>query len=93
MTILGRRSFFTVIGAAVASIKAAPAAQPVFSSHACILCGFENNLTSWCSTSHPGVVRCTDRSGCQARQINALLGTQTLWQERTGVIMAKGKRT
>lgn len=90
---IGRRGFFTAVGAAVAAIKAAPAEQPVvFSSDACVLCGFEHMLSPWGSLAHPGVMRCTDRMGCQSRQINALLGTRTPWQERTGTIMAKGRR-
>jgi hypothetical protein len=91
--VIGRRGFFTAIGAAVVAIKAAPSEQPVvFSSHACILCGFERDLSPWGGEGRL-VMRCADKSGCQARQINALLGTRTLWQERTGTIMAKGKRT
>ena len=90
---IGRRSFFTAIGAAVAAVKTAPSEQPVvFSSDACILCGFWNGLSPWGSIIHPGVMRCSDKTACQARQIDALLGTLTPWQKKTGVVVARGKR-
>jgi hypothetical protein len=88
---IGRRGFFTAIGAAVVAIKAAPSGL-TFSPHACILCGFDHDLSPW-GWNERTVMRCADKAGCQARQINALLGTRTLWQERTGTVMAKGKRT
>jgi hypothetical protein len=88
---LGRRSFFTAIGAAVAAVKVAPA-EAAFPSDACVLCGFDHDLKSWGNVVGPVVMRCADKGGCQARQINALLGDRTLWQERTGVVMAKGER-
>ncbi len=94
MSAIGRRGFFTAVGAAVAAIKAAPSSeQPIFSPYACVLCGFDKMLKPWEERVHPGVMRCADRMGCQSRQIDALLGTHTPWQERTGVVMAKGKRT
>jgi hypothetical protein len=86
-----RRGFFTAIAAAVAAVEMAPHGL-TFSPHACILCGFERDLSPW-GWDERTVMRCADKAGCQARQINALLGTRTPWQERTGTVMAKGKRT
>jgi hypothetical protein len=84
---VNRRGFFTVVGAAVAAAHASD--EPIaVSPNTCILCGFGERLKPW---GPHNVMRCTDSSGCQARQINALLGTRTPWQERTGVVVAKGK--
>lgn len=98
MSTIGRRGFFTAIGAALATAKAVQAASPdapaiVFSPHACVLCGFDKMLKPWGNRVHSNVMRCADQSGCQSRQIDAILGTLTPWQKRTGVVMAKGKRT
>jgi hypothetical protein len=96
---IGRRGFFTAIGAAVAAVKAAPLAEAdgerlVISLDACILCGFDgggqpNQIKPWGGDGQ--AMRCADAKSCQDRQVNALLGTRTLWQERTGTVMAKGK--
>lgn len=39
----------------------------------CVLCGFERDLSPWGGPTL--ILRCSDKSGCQARQINKLLGT------------------
>ena len=102
---IGRRDFFTAIGTTIAALKMASPAMAeaaelpvpclVISRDHCILCGFDQRLTSWAGEMadhpHADVMRCTDRASCQARQINALLGTRTPWQTRTGIVVANGE--
>jgi len=84
--VVSRRGFFTAIGAAVAATKSDGIQLP---SDACILCGFDHDLKPWGSYR---AMRCIDSSGCQCRQINALLGMRTPWQKRTSIVKAKGVR-
>lgn len=79
-----RRTLFKALalfGITVPTITLADAPIP---KDACILCGFADGfdagLKAWGGPTY--VLRCTDLSGCQARQINIKLQTPTPWQAR-----------